>query len=195
MEHKLSTKFCQYLVHNRIITNEYYDVYVYGMELLLSFIFSTILIILIGVLTDNLIPTIEYLIIFIILRNFTGGYHASTYLRCKIASIFIYTTTICVTIHVPVDMKGYLALGIMGYIIIYYFAPIENPNKPLSFHERKKHKITSLILFTVFIGTSFIMNLSNVESNIIFYTLLSVIILMIISPHRKKGGFGREEDL
>jgi len=70
MEHKLSTKFCQYLVHNRIITNEYYDVYVYGMELLLSFLLSTILIMFMGLLTDKLIPTIEYLIIFIMLRNF-----------------------------------------------------------------------------------------------------------------------------
>ncbi len=194
MEHKLSTMFCQYLVHNGIITNEYYDVYVYGMELLLSFLLSTILIILIGLLTDNLIPTINYLIIFITLRNFTGGYHASTYLRCKLASIFIYTLTLLATKHIPVDMKGYLALGIIGYLIIYYLAPIENPNKPLTFHERKKHKITSLILFSVFIGISFIMSILNVESNIIFYTLLSVIILMIISPHRKKGGYGREED-
>lgn len=165
------------------------------MELLLSFLFSTCLIIFIGLLTDSLIPTIEYLIIFIMLRNFTGGYHASTYLRCKIASIFIYTITIGASIHVPVDMKGYLVLGMMGYLTIYYFAPIENPNKPLTFHERKKHKITSLVLFTVLISTSFILNMYNVESNIIFYTLLSVIILMIISPHRKKGGSGREEDL
>ena len=165
------------------------------MELLLSFLFSTSLIIFIGLLTDSLLPTIEYLIIFMILRNYTGGYHASTYLRCKIASIFTYTITIFATIHVPVDMKGYIVLGIIGYLTICRFAPIENPNKPLTFHERKKHKITSLILFTVFISTSFIMNMINVEANIIFYTLLSVIILMIISPHRKKGGFGREEDL
>jgi len=92
-------------------------------------------------------------------------------------------------------MKGYLTLGIMGYLTIYYYAPIENPNKPLTFHERKKHKRTSLILFTIFIGTSFVMNMFTVESNIIFYTLLSVIILMIISPHRKKGGSGHEENL
>lgn len=140
MEHKLSTRFCQYLIFNRIITNEYFDVYVYGMELLLSFLFSTSLIIFIGLLTDSLLPTIEYLIIFMILRNFTGGYHASTYLRCKIASIFIYTITIWATIHVPVDMNGHIVLGIIGYLTIYRFAPIENPNKPLTYHERKNIK-------------------------------------------------------
>lgn len=180
MEHKLATKFCQYLIHTKIITNEYYDVYVYGMELLLSFILSTFIILSIGLFSNNFVPTIEYLLIFIILRNFTGGYHAPTYLKCKIVSIFVYSMTIWATIHISVDMKGYITLGIIGYLTICYYVPIENPNKPLNVHERNKHKITSLILFTLFFCTSFIMNMCNIESDIIFFTLFSVIILIVL---------------
>lgn len=195
MEHKLSTKFCQYLAHNEIITSEYFDVYVYGMELLLSFLFSTIIILSIGLLTGNLISTVEYLIIFIILRNFTGGYHAPTYLKCKVVSILTYTITMLAAINIAVSIRWYIILGITGCLTIYILAPIENPNKPLTVNECKKHKLTSLLLFILFLFAGLFMNIYNKESDIIFFTLISVIILMIITPHRMKGGSGHEDDL
>lgn len=195
MEHKLSTKFCKYLIQNSIISNKYYDVYVYGMELLFSFLFSISIIMFIGILTDSLLPTITYLIIFITLRNFTGGYHANTYFKCKMVSIIVYSLSMISTRYINVSTAGYIILGIIGYLTIYILAPVENPNKPLTASEHKKHKMISLILFSLIYWTGIIINIYSVGSDIIFFTLLSVIILMIISSPRMKGGSIHEEDL
>ena len=77
MEQKLSTKFCQYLVQNGIITNEYYDVYVYRMKLLLSFLTSTILIIFIGLLTNlNILKEHYALVLHFIVVVYISFYNA-----------------------------------------------------------------------------------------------------------------------
>ncbi len=55
------------------------DVCIYGLELILSFIFSTSIILTVGAISGHILSSIAFLAVFILVRRFTGGFHANTF--------------------------------------------------------------------------------------------------------------------
>lgn len=76
----LSSKISSKFVEHKIITEDMVDIYKYGVEITISSIIGFILILIIGLIFKSLMQALIFYIIFIILRSFTGGYHASSYL-------------------------------------------------------------------------------------------------------------------
>ena len=195
MEHKLATYVCNQLLELDVINSEYFDVYVYGIELLLSFLTSTIIILSIGILLGQVVNTIIFLLVFIIVRRFTGGYHANTYLLCKICTVGTYLIVMSMSLFHPIySTLCYIILVISGLPVIIIWGPVDNPNKPLEANEKKKHKAISILLYisTLIIGL-ILLKVSLTLSNVVCYTLAAIIILMIISI-LTKGDTNHEEN-
>ena len=182
MEHYLSTAFAKHLLSKNIIKEEMFEVYVYGAELFLSSVFTDVIIIIIGVIIRRLIATFLYLLVFILLRRFTGGYHATTYLKCKITMVAIYAFTIASAIYVEISIYWYVLLMVAGNVTIFFSAPIENPNKKLDESQKKKCKILSHISFIIVaVSGVILMHFYDTLGKTIFFSLFSVIALMIIA--------------
>jgi len=150
MLNKTAASLANRLMLHGVITNDVLDIYIYGFELLLSFLFSTTLMVISGFLINKIPETIVFLTVFILLRSFTGGYHADTYAKCSISTLLIYGMVMLFSTYVKVGMIFYITLMIVGLIVIYDKAPVENPNKELTDQEKKKHRRTSLMLFSFF---------------------------------------------
>lgn len=194
MENKVATKICRNFAKQGIIPKEYEEVYAYGLELVLSFIFSTLAILFIGILLNALDIAIIFLTVFIALRRFTGGYHAPTYLRCKLTTIGIYiaVTILCTYLNIP--LFAYLPLLMLGLYIILRYGPIENIYKPLTPDKKKRNKYIAICMFLMLSLSGSVIHLLNQKlSNAIYYTLGLVVVLMII-PMLKKGEIVHEED-
>lgn len=182
MEHYLSTAFAKHLLNKNIIKEEMFEVYVYGAELFLSFVITNAIIIAFGILINQLAATLIHLLIFIAIRRFTGGYHATTYLKCKITMVAIYAFTIASAIYVEISIYWYVLLMVAGNVTIFFSAPIENPNKKLDESQKKKCKILSHISFIIVAGSGVIlMHYFEMLGKTVFFSLFSVIALMIIA--------------
>ena len=194
MESKLATMICRNLLSEGAIEEEYIDVYIYGLELVLSFIFSIIVILLAGILLNALDIALIFLTVFIALRRFTGGYHAPTYLRCKLTTIGIYITITILCTHLDVPLLAYIPLLMLGLYIIFRYGPIENIYKPLTPDTKKRNKYIAVCMFLILSLSGSVIHLLNQKlSNAIYYTLGFVVVLMII-PMLKKGEIVHEED-
>lgn len=79
MLNKMAVKITDKLVMKKIVSDDMADIYIYGFELLISFFFSTIGVLIIGIILGRFLQTLMFLATFILLRSFTGGYHANTY--------------------------------------------------------------------------------------------------------------------
>lgn len=181
MENKLAKWICRRLRVKQVIDEEYVEVYVYGLELILSFLISTSIILAIGILFGQIISTLTFLATFIFVRQYTGGYHANSYISCKICTIISYGVSVILANVFPVPRLLFLALFTIGCVIIGFFGPIENMHKPLTDQEKRKHKITALTLYVIWSVTGFAISFSMpLVSNTVFYTLCAIIILMII---------------
>lgn len=194
MEHLLARSFAKYLCERQIISPEHYDVYVYGTELTLSFIITVSIILVAGLIFGDILGSIIFLVVFIALRRFTGGDHASTYFRCKIITVTVFLLSLLASHMFNVFWWMYVILFGIGIIVICFLAPIENSNKPLSDAEKKKYKLLSNIVFSIMaIIGSLVSLLTKLKLNILWFSMLSVIALMII-PKLTKGEKKNEEE-
>lgn len=123
----------------------------YGIEITLSSFFNILIILLLSIILHSFFEGITFLIVFIVTRQFTGGFHANTYLSCNavfslcfLAVLFLYKCVDnCPTIII-------VALLILDFLIAIFMCPVENPNKPIT--SKKQYircKSFSIFLFLV----------------------------------------------
>ncbi|MBQ7964508.1 MAG: accessory gene regulator B family protein [Ruminococcus sp.] len=177
-----------------MIANKFFDdndkypkeIYIYGIELLISSFISTSVILLIGLLTKTFFESVIFLISFSAIRVYTGGYHSMTYLRCNIISassyvaviIFFYLFRDLITNPI-VLLSGYFLTMILALV----FAPVKHENKRLDTADIKKYKLLSLLMITVvFAVYSIGYCVFEIEPMLIISpTYLSIDIAMIVS--------------
>ena len=141
MLNKTAVRLAKKLLLLQIITEEVFDIYVYGLELLLSFFFSSSVIVIIGAILGRVIETLVFLLVFALLRSFTGGYHANSYLMCSIVTFSTYGVVLLLSELFALPLIAYIVLAIFGGVLVLAFVPIEHPNKRISDSQKKKYKI------------------------------------------------------
>ena len=172
MLYKLSARLADRLFNHGVIAEEDKDIYVYGFQLLISFLFSTSLVLLIGAVLGKIAETLAFLIVYILLRSFSGGYHANSYAVCTIVTVSVYLIVILMSSLVNVNLIAYLSLFILGIILLALMAPVRHPNKKISSKDTIKYKIISLGLFSIFVCIGIYMLSRNIKlANSVFYTL------------------------
>ena len=187
MLNKTAVRLANKLLSLQIITEEVFDIYVYGVELLLSFFFSSLVIAIIGAIFGRVIETLVFLLVFVLLRSFTGGYHANSYLMCSIVTFSTYGTILLLAELFSLPLIAYIVLAILGGAMVLAIVPIEHPNKKISKSQKKKYKIVSFILFLTFCVLGILLCCANISlSRIIFFTLMADLILLFVKT-KKKG--------
>lgn len=83
----LSRFITLFLLQNKIVEQEKCDVYEYGFEVIISTIIGFILIFTSGILLNELLSSMIFYAMFIIVRQYTGGYHANSHLKCKLTML------------------------------------------------------------------------------------------------------------
>lgn len=185
---KIARKLTAKLLIQNIIPEDYADIYIYGFELLLSFMFSTSVIVLAGVLCGRLVQTIAFLVVFIVLRSFTGGYHALQYWFCSVVTFSIFGLVLLTSEFVEVSLIFYILLSVIGIVTIALMVPVENSNKPLSDGQKKKYKIISFSLFIIFVALGAVINyFDNSVGSVVFFTLITDLLLLFIKNRKERG--------
>ena len=187
MLEKASKSITNSLRKKGIVRDEFVDVYQYGFELLLSFLISTGLVILAGIILNRFIETLVFLLVFISLRSFTGGFHAMKYWICTVSTFGVYSLVMIVSSFVSVNFLVFIILLLIGSIILYIKAPVENPNKELTKKQKSKYKWISLVLFfgLSLIGYIFLKSNSAISSTVCF-TLIIYLVLIFVRTSKNK---------
>src|SRR5699024_12526038 len=85
-----ANKITSFLIENKEINKDDYEIYKYGFEVLIAFIVNTVVILSIGLLFNKLFYSIVFLICYCPIRQFAGGYHANNYTKCLLIFILIF---------------------------------------------------------------------------------------------------------
>ena len=187
MLNKIATKLTKTMLAYKIIAEDMFDIYVYGSELLLSFLFNTTIILIAGILFRRILQTLLFLLIFVLLRSFTGGYHANTYSMCTFVTFLVYGGVLLLSeLFVP-SLLFYTILALVGLALMLVFVPIEHPNKKITEKQKRKYKYISLVLFLGFITVGALLCHADIQLNaVVFFTLIADLLLLFVK-NRKKG--------
>lgn len=178
------------LIANKIITFENRDAYSYGIELFLFKASLYIIVSIIALITHTLIPSSIFVVSYILLRQYNGGYHCKTAEMCMIVSIFMYLFFLLFYKLDDDNVKVFfLVSSIISLLLIAIFSPIENINNPLTVIEKRKYRIISIAIAIVLVTmmiVSYILNITN-AFYAISYALTADAVLIILGLRRSKN--------
>lgn len=171
------------LIKNKIADIEKREIYIYGLEVILLNGGLLIAFLIISLLCGEMINFVAYLIFFLPLRLFSGGYHAETSERCFILSTIIYGISVAVTKFLPILYKDFYwqISGIIAVSVTLFFAPLINKNNPLNKSQQKRNRIivcllliTDLVFFILCCKFNW-----TIATNELIFIVMNVILLLV----------------
>lgn len=183
-------KIAEYLVKRGEISNNDYEVeyYRYGIEVALSSLLNLAIIIIIGIISMHIIESLIFLIVFIFVRQVTGGYHADTYFKCNLYLCLSFVLLLISYDFFSNNNNVYLvtAINIVSLLIISIFSPVENKNKPIAKANRKGLKIKSIVFSIIISIISIILHCKSIKYGSILSLILLLISMLIIVAKLKE---------
>lgn len=125
------------------------DIYIYGLELIISTVMGLISILFISVVLSNIKLGILFIFIFVPLRLFTGGYHAATYCKCFIVSNFSYLLVLILKNILWSKLLSEIWICLFIFVSYYIIknAPVINVHQPINKYKQMRNKrVTKYIL-------------------------------------------------
>lgn len=179
----LSSHILNFMLRNTDISPEMKDAYKYGIEITVSSIFNMVLVLLCSLILRDVLAGLIYLFVFVFLRSFTGGYHATTYLRCNITFVVTFIITFCsykIITFFEVPFFIYESIALINLIPIAVFSPVPNKHKPLTEKQKIRSFKLSLIIASVLslIGLSLI--IVKISWGAVIITTVTMVSVLII---------------
>lgn len=158
MFEKASEGLTKRLVAAGVIKADDYDIYQFGIENTILKIVHMASYLILGLLFGRLPELIVFLIAFIPLREYAGGFHAKTPLRCYIISCStVFTVLLLIRLASPVLMEYSIPIALIGSFLLFLVIPVEAQDKPLDESEKIYYKSKGgfLILLTLILTLLF----------------------------------------
>lgn len=151
-----------------VIPLEEMDAYQYGMELLFSTALNIIIMIFLSVVSGNTGLFIPYLVTFIPLRIFAGGYHTKRHFSCILFNTIIYSASIFSVNIISSQTLGIFCFweSMISTIATFLFAPVPAKNKPLSDEEYRRGKFLSRVLTFIILVVTILLCISGKTGSI-----------------------------
>lgn len=137
------------LVTKRIINKEDTDLYEYSFNILKSYIFFAMIVVLGNLFTKNFGTTILFLIIFFSLRKYCGGFHFNHKLTCYAFSIILTLLVPVISNHIFIARLHIILLQLFISVMLIFFPIIEIPQKNLTTDEKKHYKVASIKILII----------------------------------------------
>jgi accessory gene regulator B len=176
-------------IKNGLISREYYACYVYGIELIVSQIIGISIILFLGAVTGTYSNAAVFLLIFILVRQYTGGFHADNYISCNMFFSLSYIVNILIVASIEVNLYIMVVLTLLiGIGTILTIGPVTHKTKRLDKTLRNKNKALSLILYIgcCLISVGIAASHQSLALTIII-ALLQIVILMVVGRIREGG--------
>lgn len=145
MKQTVPERITRIFVSNEIIASEDSDLYVFGLQQGMAMILNIMTSIGIGLFLGMLWQTIIFMLSYIPLRIYAGGYHSKTQFKCYLFSIGLILIGLLTIKFMPWTSAIYIFIWLFSGVIIFYLSPIENSNKPLGQIETSVYRRRALI--------------------------------------------------
>lgn len=185
------------LVSNKIISIENRKYYTYGIELVLNNFIIFLSIGLIGILTKHIFISLIYVVTYCSIRNYVGGYHCKTHLKCYCTTLSLYLLMLFLN-HFLSNNRLIVSYGLIAVAIpaIYFFTPVDYGNGSIMDDDRKKYRIKSIMLIAIALAIYILANvLHQTEVSfavawaifIVFSLMMLSLFLNLSETRRKKN--------
>lgn len=143
---KLSRRIGDNLVRSNVVKAEDAEIYIYGINQILVSILNISSALIISLFFGVFLEVAVFMVAYIPLRTFAGGYHAKTPLRCYIFSVIMLIIVSLGLKYLSLIEWVYYVVFVLTIIIICVLSPVEDKNKPLDEIEYKVYKKRTIVI-------------------------------------------------
>lgn len=185
----MTRKIVDSLIANGAVPSKDRELYEYGIRQGSLMVINLLTALLIGLYMGMILQSIVFMLAYIPMRTYAGGYHASTQLRCYLLSIPFMLIVLHGIRMIP--WSGYTCSGTLFFIglVLYKFAPVENVNRPFSKTEFMVFRKRAMIIATVLCCAAilfWITGIKQIAASIIM-ALLMISIMLILGVLKNYG--------
>lgn len=154
----------KWVLKNMISENEY-ELYHYGLFVVLSDLWLFIFTLMMGVIFKIALSSVVFFVIFFVIRRFAGGFHAKTELHCQMISLsFLFLSVLTIKyLFFCISGKYLLVINLVCVIVLNLVSPADTPQKPLTISERKMFKRITGFIGMVFLVINGILSYFKVQ--------------------------------
>ena len=186
----LTEKAVNYLIYKNVIDNDNLEIYQYGLGQIFSTTLNILTTLLLGIIFGEIYQSLIFVFAFMILRTYSGGYHAKTPIRCYFLTTISIAAGLSAMKFILINRFICLGLLILSSLIIITLSPIGAANKPLDEIEKIIYKKKTIIVWCIesCVALLFIVfNTTEIHSSIVLaQTLVSI---ALISGKVQTGNF------
>lgn len=170
------------LEENQIIKSDDRELYVYGLNQGLSILLNIVTTLGIGLLFGCTPQLVVFMVAYIPLRSYAGGYHARTPLRCYVISIIMLIVVSMCLKCIELNHWYYWTLVVVSFFFIIFLSPIADKNKPLDEIEVKVYRKRAIFILLVEVALSVLfatLHISHLLSvmSLVFITMSSMLVI------------------
>ncbi len=137
-----------WLIQNENINEEDRDVYYFGLRQSVIYLMNILTFLIIAISFGMLWSVGVFLIIYMVLRQYAGGYHAETDFGCYLSSTAVIIIVAYILKQYHISLNTTMIILILSTIAIVVLGPVEDHHKPLDYMEVKVYsKRMRLLLF------------------------------------------------
>lgn len=136
---KAAQRMTDKMILQDIIPEEDRELYEYGMVQGVILIINWITAILIGALFGMLWQPVVFLLLFMPVRIYAGGFHAGTQIKCYIFTSILQFGVMAAIKYISFYLWLHLILILLTAFCMFFIAPVEAENKPMTEEEHKKY--------------------------------------------------------
>ena len=180
MIEKMVLKLVNLMETKNIIEKANSEYYEYALVSMAERIIAVGTMLIIGILFNQFVPTILFLVFFLSLRKRTGGYHADKFWQCYLVTIVTYMGVIQVAavLSEKTSVAMYAVL-VLAVLIIETIGTVNHPNIDLDKGELRESKRAARLL--VLIEAAVIVTLAVLEINQLYVSYMSISIILCSS--------------
>jgi len=175
----LSQNIINNFVEQKVINKDDESIYTYGAEIAASYLINLIAIFIIGFMMNMLVECVTFILIFIPLKSYTGGYHASNYKNCFILSCLIVSAVLYISKNVCFKVPDYIFIltMVISGALVYIIGPIEDKNKQIGKTEFVYYKGKIKLIVTIELILAIIISLFGFEKILFLFNCSFIIAL------------------
>lgn len=183
----MSETIVQIMIDRNIIQSKDRELYIFCFKFITEYLLFILVSEIIGVMFQLALPTAVFLITFIAMRSFGGGFHARSELLCMIYSfstVILYCIISTLLLYIWSDILFFCinVVYLLSSVLYVFLSPVDPPNKKISQEKYVYYKTRSVFVCIIITIIYFVLVLSEqhlLYSSIAIGSIVSSMSLLI----------------
>ncbi len=155
------------------------ELYIFGVNQFLNMLLNILTALFIGILFGETLRIILFMLAYVPLRSYAGGWHSRTPLRCYIFSVIMLIVVSIGMKYLSVAEWIYYVILAVATLIVFVLSPVEDRNKPLDEIEYKVFKKRTMLITAAELTVALLLKLLTLD-NLFVAVIYSFVVLSLM---------------